>query len=238
MSAYPPPSTDGPRGRGRTHLALASLWGAAVVAAYVLDRSGSEAFAPYFGAWNPTLTVALLAIPAVASLLYLDRGGWFLVRAPDRRGWIPAFLIATALVGPVVLVDVAGGFGEDINVLLPDALLFYPSIAVVAETVFHVLPLAVLLLLLKPFRTTASRDSIRWACVLIASLPEPVFQVVNASGSPAWATAYVGLHLLVFNVAALVLFRRFDFFTMYSFRFFYYLEWHVIWGFLRLRLLF
>lgn len=228
-----PPSIGGPN-----YLALLMLWSGTVLLTFILERSGSDAFAPYFGAWNPTVTVALLSIPAMAALLYLERGGQLLIRAPNQRGWIVALLIATALACPVILVDVAGGFSEDINVRLPDSLLFYPTIALVAETVFHVLPLAVLLLLLTPLKTTASRESLLWGCIMLSSLLEPAFQVVNASGSPVWATIYVGFHILVFNVVALALFKRFDFLTMYFFRLAYYFLWHILWGLLRLRLLF
>lgn len=36
----------------------------------------------------------------------------------------------------------------------------------------------------------------------------------------------------------LALFKRYDFVTMYTFRLVYYLLWHIVWGVIRLRLLF
>jgi len=57
--------------------------------------------------------------------------------------------------------------------------------------------------------------------------------------SSVWATTYVGLHLAVFNLLALVLFRRVDFMAAHLFRLAYYLIWiwHVLWGVARLELL-
>jgi hypothetical protein len=56
--------------------------------------------------------------------------------------------------------------------------------------------------------------------------------------SPTWANAYVGIHLLAFNVVALEVFRRSGFVALYAFRVGYYLVWHIVWGYFRLPLLF
>jgi hypothetical protein len=62
------------------------------------------------------------------------------------------------------------------------------------------------------------------------ALLEPVFQLQFgfAETVPLWAAVYVGLNIFVINLAQLLLFRRYDFVTMYAFRLVYYLQWHVI----------
>ena len=51
-------------------------------------------------------------------------------------------------------------------------------------------------------------------------------------------TAFVTVHVLAINAVGLWLFRRYDFVTMFGFRLMYYLVWHVLWGALRLDVLF
>jgi hypothetical protein len=48
----------------------------------------------------------------------------------------------------------------------------------------------------------------------------------------------VGVHIYVFNALQLYVFKRYDFLSMYAFRLVYYLHWHVVWGYMRLQLLF
>lgn len=50
-----------------------------------------------------------------------------------------------------------------------------------------------------------------------------------------WRGVYVGVHVFVFNWFQMYLFRRYDFFGMYSFRIVYHLHWHILWGYARLR---
>ena len=79
-----------------------------------------------------------------------------------------------------------------------------------------------------------------WLCLLLVALVEPFFQMRwGFAGRPlSWAEAYVGLHVFAINVLQLYVFRRYDFISMYSLRLFYYLYWHIIWGYLRLQWLF
>jgi len=184
-----------------------------------------------------------VVIPGAAALLFLRSRGWFEIRrggSSDAEGLRVAAAVAGVLTIPVIFVDVLGGFPQGINVRLPGALAFYPVIALVAEMVFHVLPLAVLLAALGPLlRPRVGEARTVWVAMLLVSAIEPVFQVMAARGeSPTWAVAYVGLHLTAFNLLALTIFRRYDFLTLCAFRVVYYLGWHILWGWARLRLLF
>jgi hypothetical protein len=225
----------------RRHPALLLLWAAGIAAAAVLDWSGSGAFQPYFGDLDPVLATAAIAVVGLLCLAWLEHGEWFSVHivTESPRGFSLSAKLATALAVPVIVVDLAGGFPESINAPMPGALLFYPAIALVAETIFHVAPLALLLLLARLLVPRMGREAVLLGCMLAAALPEPIFQVLAGSAeSPGWANAYVGIHLTVFNVLAVYLFKRHGFFTVYVFRMFYYMIWHIVWGVVRLRLIF
>jgi hypothetical protein len=49
---------------------------------------------------------------------------------------------------------------------------------------------------------------------------------------------FVCAHVFAFNFTEFLLYRRHGFVSMFSFRLAYYLFWHIIWGTLRLTLLF
>lgn len=211
-----------------------------VGSAGVLELSGSTAFWPYFGGVSPLLATTSLTLVGVAALAFLRTTGFFEIdaRGPALKKLARPAGLATLLAVPVIAVDLAGGFPEDLNVLPPQSLLFYPVIALVAETVFHLVPLALLILGARSILKRSS-ERVLWPCMLLVSIPEPILQVVSGWGdSPSWATAYVGVHVFVFNVLAVYLYKRQDFLSMYSFRFVYYMHWHIVWGFLRLRVLF
>jgi len=85
-----------------------------------------------------------------------------------------------------------------------------------------------------------SDSKIIWICILIVSLLEPTFQTIMGSSnqSPLWAVAIVWLNLFLFNVSQLLIFKWYDFISMYSFRLVFYIIWHIVWGYIRLKLLF
>jgi hypothetical protein len=61
-----------------------------------------------------------------------------------------------------------------------------------------------------------------------------VFQVSQAAEHLA---AFTAVHILLFGLAELYIFLRFDFISMYAFRIVYYAYWHVAWGHARLLML-
>ena len=204
-----------------------------VVVAAGFELSGSGAYRFLFGELSATLITLVTCALGGLSLVHLDRRGWFSWGDAERMQYAKIVALGLVLPLPVILVDLVGGFPADINLRSPDALAFYPAIAVVAQMVFHVIPLAVASLAWR-----ASERAPRLALV-IAVLIEPVLQVIwGAEQSPAWANAYVGIHLLAFNVVEVMIFRRFGFLPMYVFRFAYYVVWHIGWGHARLTLLF
>ena len=184
---------------------------------------------------------------------FLHSRGWFAkVREQDAAAGIfvsAALSIAFGVVA--VIVDITVGFPQEINVPIPQSLLFYPAIAFVVEVVFHLAPLAlaagVLPMIAKhlPFGA-ATRSAEKWnlqfngRMIVIVALLEPIFHLgVAASGqSFSRLDIFVGMHVFVFNIVQLTVFGRYGFLAMIALRIFYYLLWHVAWGHVRLELLF
>lgn len=218
----------------------------AVGAAALLTASDAELFRTYFGSLHPVVATTLVALTGLASLSFLEGRGWLRVKSPGamRKSSGRSALIATGLVVPVLVLDLLGGFPEELNVGLPQSLLFYPLMGLIAEFVFHAAALAVLLgtagvILPRRSDTPERHGRVLWGCILLAAAIEPVLQMVWGSGqSPSWSNAYVGVHVFAFNLLALYVFKRYDFFSAYLFRLMYYAEWHVLWGYLRLHVLF
>ncbi len=202
-----------------------------------LSRSGARFFAPYYGTIPPLLAIVIGTALGLASMGFLLSRGWFQIRgAMTLRGVGFAAAVATIFGIWQVCADLfLTRFPKDINVPAPQSLLFYPSIAYVVEVLFHALPLAVLLFLagLLPERRRSNPVALIWLCIVLVAALEPVLVHMRMG-----ASAYVGGFVFVFTLVELDIFRRYDFVSMYAFRLVFYLWWHVIWGYGRLRWLF
>jgi hypothetical protein len=170
---------------------------------------------------------------------------WFAIYQKENlKGLVQSSGLAALLALIMIGVDLKIVFPADMNVKFPESLLFYPAIGFFVEIVFHVLPLSLLLLVLTFSSKNLTYGKIIWICILMVSLLEPGYQVLTGilMGSsrhyPLWAVAYVGFHVWVINLFQLLIFKRYDFVSMYSFRLMYYILWHIVWGSVRLKLLF
>ena len=144
---------------------------------------------------------------------------------------------AIALVGlgailavPPIIIDIAIPFPRDINVLPPKSILFYPAIALVAEVVLHLVPLALLAVVITRRKVSA------WMFVPVV-LVEPALQAFSSyeTGLQAWL---VFGNVSLISAAQIWVFMRYGFGAMFGLRLAFYLFWHVMWGFLRHHLLF
>jgi hypothetical protein len=211
--------------------------GASVAAAAALGWGDSEAYSKVLGIAHPVPLTIFVAVLGYLGLGLIVRRGWAATSARGQGRASNAALLGAVLTLPVVLVDCLGGFGLELNAAFPDSLLFYPSIALLAEFAFHVTPLA-LAALVAPL----CKRMPRWPLVIalaFAVCVEPALQVWWAIGrSPPWVNAYVGLHLLVFNLAAVHFLRRYGIMRAYLYRVSYYAVWHIAWGHVRPDLLF
>lgn len=221
----------------RVGVAAAAIFLFAVAASAVLSWANGNVYRFLFGELNPLMVTAAAAFLGVAALQRLARLGWFQAEGASGRSVALTSVLGAVLTVPVIVVDLFGGFPAELNARFPASILFYPSIAVVAESAFHLVPLALMATMWRWTSLELSRA--RLFAIGIAALIEPVLQVVWGSEmSPTWANTYVGIHLLVFNLVALVIFRRSGFVALYTFRVGYYFIWHITWGYFRLPLLF
>ena len=145
--------------------------------------------------------------------------------------------LATVLGIAIVIADLVFRYPEDMNAPIPQALAFYPSVGLIAEVVFHILPLTLVLIALLPFRDRLGTHRATWIAITLVAVAEPTFQVFFGGEVPPLAV-YTWIHVFAIAFLQLYVFRRYDFVSMYSLRLVYYAFWHLIWGALRLKLLF
>lgn len=138
----------------------------------------------------------------------------------------------------VVVADVLLRYPQDINVPVPRALLFYPAIGLTAEVAFHLVPLACLLLVLNAIVPQVARERVVWFALALVAVSEPVFQVLVGGGGTGLVDVHTWVHVFVLASLQLYVFRRFDFASMYGFRLVYYAYWHILWGTIRIPVLF
>lgn len=197
-----------------------------------VDRS---VFERYFGAMHPVGVMTGVALVGIVAIVYLERTSDFSVLGPGP--WQDAVsiiawsvpLLAMAAIG----ADILFRFAADMNVAMPDALRFYPAIAVFVEIALHAVPVAVLVALLG---MPTGLDATFWRIAVPVALIEAVLQAVFATSIAT--SAFDAVHLTVFGVAQVWMFWRFGFVWMLGFRLTYYSLWHVAWGAARLELLF
>lgn len=218
-----------------TGLAIACL--AAIAASSILVVMRSDAYMSVLGIARPIGPMVAAVGLGFVGWLFLSRSSWIPRQTEGLAGYQLAVLIGVALPIPVIITDWLGGFTRGINAAAPDSLLFYPSIAVVAELVFHVAPLTVAAILALFIRR--AERALKFIGIGAAVAIEPILQVMwGEEISPGWVNAYVGVHLLAFNVVGVYLLRRFGILRAILYRLSYYLVWHILWGYFRLDLLF
>ena len=197
-----------------------------------LDRS---VFEPFVGALSPVWVMTGAAAVGAVAMAYLQGVSDFEVLGPGGgRDAVLVIALAVPLLSAVAIgADLLLRFPEDTNVAMPDALRFYPSIAVFVEIAIHVVPIAVLVALLG---MPTGLDSTFWRIAVPVALVEAVVQTVYATS--IGTSVFSAVHLTVFGVAQVWVFWRFGFMWMLGFRLAYYSLWHLAWGAARLELLF
>jgi len=206
----------------------------------ILYVRNAPLFQAFFGKLNPLLVIlGIILLGTVLSLFFLSRG-WFVVhKAGEYKGFLVAAGLATLPGLIIILLDLKAVFPADTNRPFPDSLFFYPIFGFVVEVIFHMLPLALFLFILTSV-FNLNFEKMIWPCILVVALLEPIFQTVLGFSKPypTWVTVCVFLNILLINLFQLSIFKRYDFVSMYSFRLVYYAIWHVVWGQIRLSLLF
>lgn len=197
-----------------------------------VDRS---VFEDYVGPTNPVVVMAGAAVAGAIAMAYLQGSSTFAIVGPGgARDAISVITLAVPLLALVAIgADLVLRFDEDAHVALPDALRFYPAIAVLVELVLHVVPIAVLVAILG---APTGLDVTFWRIAIPVALIEAVLQAVYATS--VGTSVFSAVHLIVFGVVQVWMFWRFGFVWMLAFRLAYYALWHVAWGVARKELLF
>jgi len=222
-------------------LVLAVLFLGTAVLTGLLSIFEGRYFQPYLGRIPPLLAVSLVSLIGVVSLSFLRSHGFEIYAKGDNpKGLAFSAAFATLFAVEVIIADFRIVFPQDLNVPPPQSLLFYPAIAYIAEITFHALPLLLFLVALGTLFKKQNPNRLVWVCIVLTSSLEPVFQMAAVSAEKPFSSAdiYVGLHVFAINLVQLYVFRRYDFVAMYSFRMVYYFYWHIVWGYVRLQVLF
>ena len=212
-----------------------------ILLAGILHFSGSMAFYRFIGKLHPLLFAIFIITLGVAGLSLLVKRRWYSIwKQKNLNGILYGSSLALPFGFIIIMVDLLAVLPEDVNILFPESLLFYPLMGFAAEILFHVVPLAIVLLVLTFFFKQLPDRTIIWVSILIVAAIEPAYQIYYGFSEEVkfWVTAYVGLHIFAINICQLVIFRRFDFVSMLTFRLTYYALWHIGWGYFRLQLLY
>lgn len=210
-----------------------------VILTAILTCKNDILFERFLGELDPLATILFSIVLSFLLLSFLMYKGWFLIYKTGKLKDLLPFLGILALFAFVsIIVDWNIIFPKEMNILLPESLLFYPVIAFFVEFLFHILPLTILLIILNSVFKTISFDRLLWICVLLVAMFEPTYQTIYMGSYATWAIIVVWVNLYLFNITQLMIFKKFGFIKMYSFRLLYYLLWHIIWGTMRLDVLF
>ncbi|MGD8486415.1 MAG: hypothetical protein PVH07_07240 [Chloroflexota bacterium] len=208
----------------------------ATAGAAVLEVRGADAFDRFLGPLSPTLVVTAAGAAGLVALDRLRARGYWRRAAFARtcRGLAVATAATLPFAAVAIAADAAIGYPRDTNVTGPQAWLFYPSVALVAETVFHLLPLAALAWLSRTHLSGRAITPRAAGLIAATAAVEPAAQVALGTALPLFTAG----HVYAFGVVQLVLLRRYGYVPMLWFRLCYYLLWHLLWGTARLELLF
>lgn len=206
----------------------------------ILLPAANVYFERYFGPINAVAVTVAASIAGGGSLWVLQAKYEFVLFQGKKTldGIRMSAVLATVLGAAIVIADLIIRYPRDINVPFPQALLFYPAIGLTAEVVFHIVPLTMLLFMLTHLCRRLRRSYIIWISIILVAIIEPTFQVLFGIQVFTWDAAYTWIHVFAIAFLQLYVFQRFDFMSMFAFRLFYYIYWHIIWGVIRLDVLF
>ncbi|VVB97487.1 Uncharacterised protein [uncultured archaeon] len=204
--------------------------------------SNNLIFQRFIGGINPLIASLFIIILGFIILSFLLSKGWFAIyKKGNLKGLFYSSGLAALFGLIIILVDFNTRlYPADMNILFPESLLFYPAIDLFAEILFQVLPLTLILIILTSLSKKINHNMIIWISIFAASLLEPIYQTIPLlSGQyPLWFAGFTFIHVFLIILSQLTIFKRYDFITMYWFRLVYYIIWHIVWGHIRLGLLF
>lgn len=207
----------------------------------ILYLRDSLYFQFFLGKVNPLIAIISISLLGFVLLSVLLSRGWLAIfRSANIKGLMIAVGFGALFGLVMLLVDLRVLFPDDLNKSFPESLLFYPAMGYIVEILFHVLPVTLLLVALTSLFGQMNFEKLILPCIFLISLLEPIYQTkIGFSRSyPVLVTGYVALHIYLMNLCQLLVFRHYDFVSMFSLRLSYYLIWHIVWGHLRLKILY
>jgi len=197
-------------------------------------------FQRFLGGINPLIASFFAILLGFFLFSFLLSKGWFVIyKKGNLKGLFYSSGVAVLFGLIAILVDFRTRiYAADINILYPKSLLFYTAIGFFAEILFQVLPLTLILIILTSVFKKIDSNKIIWVSIFVVSLLEPIFQVTLSGQIPLWFTVFEFIRIFLVILCQLTFFKLYDFTTMYWFRIVYYILWHIVWGHIRLELLF
>ncbi len=210
-----------------------------VLLGFFLYYSNASIYNRFLGSFDPLLTIIVSVIIGIVLLYYLKENGYFVIyKSSNVKRYLGLSTIAFLFGLEVIVADICfAKYPADINVPLPKSLLFYPTIGFIVEIFFHLLPLSIGVFILSLF-LKSSKSKLVWISIIFVSIIEPIYQMYFAGQDSLIIIIYTGVHVFLFSLTQLYIFKRFDFISMYLFRLVFYAIWHILWGTLRLNLLY
>jgi hypothetical protein len=218
--------------------AVGIMSAAVMFATFILVTFGRPVFGRFIGSVNPLFAALCVSLTLAAITPFALKMGVFEIYSTKTMTGVLLSACVASFFGLVVIVaDTKIVFPHEMNILFPESLLFYPVIGYCVEILFHVLPVFVIFFF---SITRVNRHVLWWVAVVAVAAIEPSFQTLTgfAEGYAIWVGVFVFVQVFAINVCQLVIFRRYDFISMYAFRLVYYLFWHIGWGYFRLQVLF
>jgi hypothetical protein len=212
---------------------------AVAVLTLILYFIDSSPFYRFLGNINPLAAILISIVAGFFLLTYLiSKTPFAIYKKRNIKSYSIVIGIALLFGMEVIAADIwFVEYSADINILFPKSLLVDPVIGYIVEVFFHLLPISIIIMFLSSFRKL-SLSKIVWISIITVSILEPLYQIWFTSQNSSFTIIYTGIHVFLFSLTQLLIFKRFDFISMYLFRIIFYSIWHILWGYFRLDLLF
>ena len=216
------------------YLALSSISIGVIVLTLILYFIDTSPFQRFLGNLNPLVVLAITIVLAFVLLTFLiSKTKLLIYKKLNLKDYLIISGIAVIFGIEVIIADIwLVDYSADINILFPKSLLFYPAIGFIVEVFFHLLPISLIIVVLSTF-TKLNINKIVWVSIIVVTILEPLYQIWHISQNPLSTITYTGIHVLLYSLAQLLIFKRFDFISMYLFRMVFYFIWHIWWGYFR-----
>ena len=203
---------------------------------YFIDISPFQRF---IGNINPFLVIFISFILGLVFHSYLITKTTFVIYKKNNLVTYLSIVGIASLFGlEIISADIwLVDYSSEINILFPKSIFFYPAIAFIVEVLFHSIPISLIIFILSLLKKINIRNIVLISIIVVA-LIEPLYQIWFTSQSCTITIIYTGIHVFLFSLTQLLIFKHFGFISMYLFRIIFYVIWHILWGYARLELLF